>query len=88
MKLKTAIYKTDYSDAVAIIGDWADKYSGYVRLTEFVDVDFPDLDTPTVLANEIAALEAEIEEVQKGAIEKISNLNAKKQELLALTHQQ
>lgn len=87
--MKIALYKSQYgySSPIAIDDDdscWADDDGGYVRVSEVVEVEFPELDRKTVLDKQLAVIDKQIQSVRAECEVKIGRLDRQKQELLAL----
>jgi len=59
---------------------------GYVQITEFVEIDFPDLAKDAIVNNQIVVLDKEINRVMAETEVKVNKLKARKQELLAISH--
>ena len=83
MKMKLAVYKHEYSDG-SPCGEWAETCNGYVRLTEFVEVDFPPLADATVIARQVEMIDRQISKVRVAAADEVARLEQRKAELLAL----
>ena len=58
----------------------------YVRLSEFIEVDFPELDKKTMLNSQVAVLDRQITKVRADAQAAETALVKRKQELLAITY--
>ena len=88
MKRTIAIFENDYGFLTELTRCHAesDMFSTYVQITEFVEVDFPELSTETIVAKKVAAIDSLIEDAQQKAILRIQELNHTKQELLAISH--
>jgi len=86
--MKIALYKTNYSDRHVLEADeWIEnKPEDYLRISEIVDIDFVMLPKSETLSKELAMIDAQIEELQSDFGSRISHLQAKKQELLAIGH--
>ena len=56
----------------------------YIRLTEWVDVDFPDREKADCITDEVNSINKEIAEIKENAINKVNALSKVKEELLAL----
>lgn len=82
---RLALFKTEYGSYVEA-GEWAEKDSYYGRVSEYVDVEFPLLPEETVIQNQVVAIDHQIEKIKDDAMSKVSELQTKKAELLALTH--
>jgi hypothetical protein len=64
-----------------------EKYmSNMIRVSEYVEVEFTLLPEDTLIPVRVAAIDEEIENIQKEAMDKIVTLKQRKQELLALSH--
>ncbi len=69
----------DNDDAYAV--------DGYIRITEWVDVEFPDLPPDVTVPACIAALDRKAEEVKAEFTAKLREIADAKASLLALTHE-
>ena len=95
MKIKAALYqsKHGYYAVWDKSGDESDektdkRFSEYVRISEFVEIDFPELSKDIVINNQIKAIDAEIEKETELMFNKIEQLKQRKAELLAITFQE
>lgn len=88
MKRTIAVFENEYSMYTELCKHHAesDVFSAYVQITEFVEVDFPELNRETIVAKKVAAIDSLIEDAQQKAILRIQELNHTKQELLAISH--
>lgn len=84
---RLAAFKAKYG-TIAITSNWADNNTGYVRISEYVDVEFPPLPKEDVLKNQIACIDKQIDAIKAESIKEINDLQQKKQELLALEHKE
>jgi len=89
MKLKLAIFKSPFGYDTAINEDRSKQevYSDHTQLTEFVDVYFPELTKDVIIAQQVKIVDGLIEKAKQEAIEKMNELQQRKQELLALTQE-
>lgn len=62
--------------------------SEYVRLSKVIEVDFPELDNETVIKNQVAVIDKQITKVKADAEATLTVLDGRKQELLAIGHEQ
>lgn len=60
----------------------------YIRLSEFVDVEFPPRETDQVIGEKVQHINEEIAEATETFTRKVQELHQAKAELLALTHEQ
>jgi hypothetical protein len=86
MKNKIAVFKDKYG-LESHLGEYAEDWKEYTRITEYVEVDFPELPPETVIANQVAAIDAVIDEIKTKAMQEVEKLLQKKSELLALSHE-
>ncbi len=82
--MRLAKYKNIRVDYEVITDDWCAEHRDYVRLTEFVDIEFPPLPEDAVITQEVAVLDRQIAAIQEQAMVEIQQLAQRKQELLAL----
>ncbi|MDD5084171.1 MAG: hypothetical protein PHT88_04590 [Candidatus Moranbacteria bacterium] len=83
-EMRLAKYKNIRVDYEVITDDWCAEHRDYVRLTEFVDIEFPPLPEDAVITQEVAVLDRQIAAIQEQAMVEIQQLAQRKQELLAL----
>jgi hypothetical protein len=67
--------------------DWADRSDGYLRVSEYVEVEFPSLPMEDVVPLQVAAVERSIEKLTAEYAKELDLLQARKADLLALTDQ-
>lgn len=65
-----------------------DDAGSYVRISEFVDVEFPPLTSDEQIQKHVSALDRTRESVVEEFSRKLAAIDRKKSELLAITHQQ
>ena len=83
MKIKLALFDADYGYCTR--EPKQEKYSSYPRVSEYVEIDFPMLEETDIVGKKIAAIEKKIAEIKNTAMRQVSELQTKKQELMALT---
>jgi hypothetical protein len=83
--MKIAKYQSVDMDYTFFSEDLYEGRSGYLRLTEFADVEFVPLPAADMVPRQIEILDNKIEAIQGRALAEINELKQKKQELLALT---
>lgn len=64
-----------------------DGCDGYVRISEYVDVEFPPLADAEMINNAIVALDRRREKIVDEFTDKLAEIDQQKSELLAITHQ-
>jgi hypothetical protein len=84
MKCKVALAKYHTSLHHIAISEFEAEYTSAIIETEFVDVDFPMLAPEAVAAAEIEALDKKRGEVVEEFTRKLTAIDARKAELLAL----
>lgn len=85
-KTKLAVYKgTDSwsSEFISEIEFGPD--SEYIRQSEFLEVEFVPRNQTDMINDEVKSLERQIDNIKSKALDNISELNTRKEELLALT---
>lgn len=89
MKLKLALFKHKHGfiHAVNDVGGCYEDDPDYVRITEYIEVDFPELPKDEIVSKQVENLDKEIESTKEEAMKKVAMLQQKKQELLAITHE-
>jgi len=88
MKEKIVLMKASHG---SVLGMTDDDLTGwekldYVAISEPVEVDFPELSNEVIVNKQIAILDKQITKIQAEAEASITQLKARKQELLAITH--
>jgi len=83
MKKRLALFESDYGYVTR--EPEQEKYSSYNRVSEYVEIDFPMLEETEIIGKKIATIEKEIEAIKSVTMQQVSELQAKKQELMALT---
>lgn len=86
MKTKLALFKWITLNIVTPCEEWAEADEDKIRLTEWVEVDFPELPPEDHVKKEIEALDIRIAEVRTAAEVKIAQIERRKSELLAITY--
>ncbi len=84
MKRRFALFKNMEHDFECTADESFDSTAGYVRLSEYVDIDFPELPSEDVVGMQVAMINDEIQRVQADTEIKLSGLRQKRDELLAL----
>lgn len=92
MKQTLAIFKTAGSkgDHYYNTQVWPvdmDGAKGHVRMTEFIEIDFPDVQPAVMIKQEIEILDDMVEKLKKDTMDKISAIEEKRAELLSITYQ-
>lgn len=85
IKKKAALFESKYG--ISLYDESMEKYVDSVRITEYVEIDFPKLPIETVVVAQVAAIDRKIEAIKNNALNAVSSLQTKKAELLALTHE-
>ena len=84
MKDKVAIFKDPQSTCTVIYTPDTSRYTGWVRITEWVPVDFTDrMDSAEQIAEAVARIDAEIEKTAEAHMEKLKALKARKTAVLS-----
>jgi hypothetical protein len=86
MKIKLAIFKSKDSEFITVIDEIAEYWEDYVRISEYVEVEFPDREKAECVKEEITILDKMADEIRAKATEGLNNINRRKEELLALEH--
>lgn len=84
--VKLAMFKSD-SGWVSACEENFDSIPSYVRLTEYVTVDFPDLPPKDVVGKQLDMLSAKEAEARKQFKRVLDDINNERGKLLALTNQ-
>jgi hypothetical protein len=86
MKEKIAKFKSIDHGSPAYLGEWAEGFSSYVRISEYIEVEFPEREKAEYIQEEINLLDKMADEIREKATEGLNNINRRKEELLALEH--
>lgn len=86
---KVAIYKdVKYgSEMVREVSEWIEESSQYIRTSEIVEIDPPPISRDVVVAQEVAALEQAIAEIEAKAYDATANIKAKIRDLQVICHE-
>lgn len=86
---KVAIYKdVKYgSELVREVSEWIEESSQYIRTSEIVEIDPPPISRDVVVAQEVAALEQAIAEIEAKAYDATANIKAKIRDLQVICHE-
>jgi len=87
MKQRLALFKNVEWGYVFASEESREDADDYVRITEYIEVDFPDLPLCMVVNSQIDALDKAAEELGKKYMEGLESIKQKKAELLSLTVQ-
>lgn len=87
--MKIAMYKNvKYgSESVNEVMKWIEESSDYVRLSAIVDVEFSPLPREIVVAEEVAALNLAISQIEAKTYDATANIKARIQGLLVICHE-
>ncbi|MCK9622170.1 MAG: hypothetical protein M0R47_16740 [Methylobacter sp.] len=80
--MKLALYQSIYN-TISPMEEWADGHKDYVRVSEFVEVEFHEREPAEVTAEKVAQLDKVLGELMS----QIEIIQAQKQELLALSYE-
>ncbi len=82
--MKIAMYKnTDYG-ITTVMKEEQGKIFGYIRMTEFVEVDFTGLPFSETSPQEIKVIDEQIKGVKSEFTDKLAQLESRKSELLSI----
>lgn len=84
MKVKAALFKSEYGDIHLVKDEFSNIYSDYVQISEFQDVEFKPLTESKIIENQLNALDAMEEKLRDEFRKKFDNIQNKKAQLLAL----
>jgi len=85
MKQNIAVFQSEYG--LSTFTKDMEPYTQSVRLTEYVEVEFPKLPIEIVVGNQVYAIDKKIESIKEKAMTEVAALQARKTEWLALTHE-
>lgn len=83
---KVAVWQASWGGEYATSLEWQDD-KDHVRISEFVEIDFPDRETSEVVSEQLSNIDKAIEETKENALKAIEKLQEKKAQLLAITHE-
>jgi hypothetical protein len=84
-KYKLAVFKSPYGDESVCI-ELFDTFSDYVRLSEFVEVEFKPLQSEIVVQKQLDALDKAESQLRNKFQEALNGLNRQREELRAITY--
>lgn len=89
MKATIAIFKTQHGSSVFLEQDadggcWADNHPDYVRVTEFQEVGFIDLNRDQVIEKQLASLDAQEKKARADLAVALMQIEDRRASLLAL----
>ena len=92
MKMRVALFRriNDFGIDWVSAFDWPanqekePEVSGYIRLTEWVEVEFPDLQNVNIAQAQVEAIDKQIKAVREKLTDEVMRLERHKAELLAL----
>ncbi len=82
--MKIAIFRNTIHGFESVLGNEFEEVNGYIRLSEFIDVEFVMLDNENVSKKEVNILREEKKKIQVETELKLSVIDSKIGELLAL----
>lgn len=85
--MKIAVYHAYDRDDLYEADDWREGSENYVRLTEIVEVELPRLPPALVVPAQLQQLAVAETELRNKFNEKLSEIQTKRQNLLALTQE-
>lgn len=87
--MKIAAYKAYGAENASLYEatDWREGSSDYIRMTEIVEVDIPPLPPEATVPLELAVIDAEEKHLLAKHLTALNELNTRRANLLALTHQ-
>ena len=86
--MKLAIFKNLPNDFETYQEECFENYEDYVRISEYVDVEFPPLKNADVLNKQVAALKKAKQDIQAATELKLQDIDYKISKLLALPHKE
>lgn len=85
--MKIALFKDLRFDHESPSSEGLERSTEYVRVSEYADIQFVRLAPEQVVGKQLEAIDAAEAELNSKYVEKLSELNQKRQELRALTFQ-
>jgi len=83
--MKLALYRNVTASSELVFEDLDDKYlTDYVRISEFIDVDFPPLDNEKIVKKQVSKLREEKKRVQAETQLELNVIDRKISKLLSL----
>jgi|GEM_PF-5965127 len=82
--MKLALFKNIEYDFEIVSTDVSEGHQEYVRVSEYVDVDFPRLDGPDVVLQQIERLREQKKRIQAGTEAELNRIDQRIGDLLAL----
>lgn len=89
MKIKLALFKTNYNSITALVTEkdgkcWADEDSDYVRISESDEFEFKELDRNQVVDAELKKIDAQEKKIKAAFSAAIDELEDRRASLLSL----
>jgi len=84
--MKIAQFKSLENDYICIDSEKFDNIDGFIRLTEYTDVEFITLKDESIINKQVAYIDNKIKQVQAVSEAKINELTQQRNELLAIPH--
>lgn len=81
---RVALFQNIKCNYATLTGDWAERDSDYVQISEYVEIQLEPLKRADVIAKQVEALDAQAVKVQADAERTLTEIRRRKAELLAL----
>lgn len=92
MKHKIAVFEYTSTGSMACLAGYQiivkfpnDENEKQIRVSEWVEIDFPERDKEEIIPAIVKSIDERIEKIKEKAMQEVSELQGKKSELLALT---
>ena len=82
--MKIAQFRSSVYNLISVSDEVLERCEDYVRISEYVEVDFVERNKEDVVNDEIAVIDTQIKTVNLDAYKKTSELEQRKAELLAI----
>lgn len=86
MKMELAVFKDVKADFVCAANRFLEEAAEYVRISEYVTVDFPDLDRDELVKKQIDVLREQKNSILATAQAAVNDIDRKIGDLQAITH--
>ena len=84
--MRIAKFKSIEYGFITIASSIYEEEETYIRISEYVDVDFPMIDTAEQVKSELAVLDMQEKKIMAAAASKIEEIHKRKKDLLALPY--
>lgn len=86
--MRVALFRSKYGTVIPYEDhSWVHGQADYARISEYVDVEFPPLDAQTIVAGQVAQLDAQRSEVVEEFTKQLAVIDRRKAELISINYE-